>query len=107
MSEVNGINSERLLELVFILHPEKTMLNHITNQQASFTLNLDLLVFNFRSNFSDTVYFYRGEIRLQCSFSPESCAVKMDHHPLGRVKDKRVSKFNALQGPAELRTEVG
>lgn len=39
-------------------------------------------------------------------FSPKSCTVKMDHHPLGRVEDKGVSKFNALQGPAELRTEV-
>ncbi len=106
MSEVNRINSECLLELKFILYPEKTKLNHVTNQHASFTLTLDLLVFNFRPTFID-IYFCRGEIRLQCSYSPESCAVKMDHHPLGCVEDKRVSKFNAFQGPAKLRTEVG
>lgn len=39
--------------------------------------------------------------------SPECCAVKMDHHPLGRVEDKRVSEVDALQRPAELRTDVG
>lgn len=31
----------------------------------------------------------------------------MDHHPLGRVEDKRMCKLNAIQGPAQLRTEVG
>lgn len=38
---------------------------------------------------------------------PESRAVKVDHHPLGRVEDKRMSKFHTIQGPAQLRTEVG
>lgn len=51
--------------------------------------------------------FYRAETGLQCSYSPESCTVKMHHHPLGRVEDKSMSKFNALQGPAQLRAEVG
>lgn len=40
MSEINGINTEGLLELIFILHPEKTKLN----QQASFILTLDLFI---------------------------------------------------------------
>lgn len=31
----------------------------------------------------------------------------MDHHPLRRVENKRVRKFNALHWPAELRTKVG
>lgn len=42
-----------------------------------------------------------------CSNSPKGCAVKMNHHPFGRVKNKGVRKFNAFQRPAELGTEVG
>lgn len=82
-------------------------LSFTLRKQTSFTLTLDLLVFNVRPTYIDNVYLYSSEIRLQCCYSPESCAVKMDHHPLGRVEDERVSEFNALQGPAELRTEVG
>ena len=63
---------------------------------------LGLLVLTFRPAFIDIVYF----LSLQCSYSPESCAVKVDHHPLGGVEDKRVGKFNSLQRPAELRAEV-
>lgn len=48
-----------------------------------------------------------GEIKWSEFNQPESRAVKMDHHPLGRVEDKRMCKFNAVQGPAKLRTEVG
>lgn len=105
MSEVKRIDSERLLELIFILYPEKT--KYINDPQASVPLTFNLLFFNVRPSFMDNISFYSGEKRLSCICSPESCAVKTDHQPLGRVEDKRVSIFNALQGPAELRTDVG
>lgn len=82
MSEVNRIDTESLLELIFILYPEN---NGKPNYQPESILS---------------------DIWLSCANSPECCAVKMDHHPLRRVKNKRVGEFNALQGPTELRTEV-
>lgn len=70
------------------------------HHRPSFTFTLDLLGFDI----TDNAYVFRDEASV---VSPESCAVKMNHHPLGRVEDKRVRKLDAPQGPAELRTDVG
>lgn len=99
MSEVNRIDSERLLQLIFVLHPENT--KHSNDQMSHLLISFGFIL-DVRATFIDNINFHRG-----VKGSPECCAVKVDHHPLGRVEDKRVSELDALQRPAELRTDVG
>lgn len=72
VSEVKRINSKCLLELEFILHPETAASHHVSRR------SLDSATTDSEFN------------------QPERSAVEVDHHPLGRVEDKRMCKFNAF-----------
>lgn len=39
--------------------------------------------------------------------SPEASAVKMHHHPLGRIKGEGIGILDTLQKPPELRAQEG
>lgn len=69
MSEVNWVDHERVLELIFILDPEKTSQNYKLPPNFYFHVNIFIAL-----------------MFLKCS--PESYTVKIDHHPLGGVEDQ-------------------
>lgn len=92
MSEVNWVDHERVLELIFILDPEGT--TSCNNKlQVSFILTVI---------FSPVQKCFK--MLLMCS--PEGYAVKGDHHPLGGVEDQRISIFDTLQGRAQFWAQV-
>lgn len=88
MSEVSRIDSESSLERIFIFDPENMHWSHFR------TWALDLLCF-------------RASVVSPPSYSPKSCTVRLDQHPLWGVENKWITKFNTLEFRAQLRTEEG
>lgn len=88
MPEVDGVHAEGLLQLVLVLDPVGFPWASVAEASP-------------------------GEARLsrglgaRLPHSPEPGAVKMHHHPLGRVKGEGVSILDALQEPPELGAQEG
>lgn len=92
MSEVDGINTESLLQLVFVLDPMKM-------EEANYQPLGDIpQIWNVM----------RTSTRVNLPFlshSPECSAIKVNHHPFGRVECERICMFNSIQKWSEFWTQ--